>query len=289
MTQPLIITLGATLVIALIATSAHKRLPPQVAARWLALTLAAVLAAALPTVVMLGLAFLAHAPLVGSGFLWCAQAVGIHGTVPAWLGLPAIAMTILGVHRVMRLLLEHRSVRVNKGTALHVAHSNKPFAVTLPGKAGQIVVSTALLARLNAAERRVVIAHERAHARHRHDRYLLIAAVAAAAVPPLRAVASRLTFSIERWADEDAASECGDRAFVARTLGRVAVQSSPIGVAAFAGLGVPARMHALFAPPVPPPGHTRMVAIWSAAVGIGACSVYQLRHVERLVAVLCPH
>jgi Zn-dependent protease with chaperone function len=142
---------------------------------------------------------------------------------------------------------------------------------------------------LDPDERRVVIAHEQAHARHRHDRYLLTAELAAAALPPLRAITRRVNYSIERWADEAAARACGDRELVAVTLGKVALHSSPATVAGFNGLGVAARMRALMAPPIEAPPRSRLAAMWSSLAVTAAFSAYQLHHIERLVTALCPH
>jgi Zn-dependent protease with chaperone function len=142
---------------------------------------------------------------------------------------------------------------------------------------------------LDPDEQRVVIAHERAHARHRHDRYLLTAELAAAALPPLRAITRRVNFSIERWADEVAARACGDRELVAVTLGKVALHTNPATVAGFNGLGVAARMGALLAPPIQTPRRAHLAAMWSSLAVTAAFSLYQLHHIEQLVTALCPH
>lgn len=138
-------------------------------------------------------------------------------------------------------------------------------------------------------EQRIVVAHERAHARYRHDRYLLTAELAAAVLPPLRALARRVSYSIERWADEAAAATCGDRRLVAVTLGKVALQTNPPTVAGFSGLGVASRMGALLDPPIPNPHRGQLRALWASLVVIGGFSVYQLHHLERLLTALCPH
>jgi hypothetical protein len=282
---PLLVSIA----VAGVATSAHRRLPPRLAARFVAIALVIVVIAALPTLFVVALAFLAHVPVIGVGFQWCAKVIGLHQAVPAWLGIPALILTATGAVRVVKLLRQHRRLRVDHATAVHVAHSHKPYAVTLPGRAGQIVISTALVELLDPDERDVVIAHEQAHARYRHDRYLLTAELAAAALPPLRALARRVNFSIERWADEAAARVCGDRELVAVTLGKVALHASPATVAGFAGLGVAARMGALLEPPVPTPRRPHLVALWTSLAITAAFSAYQLHHIERIVAALCPH
>ena len=278
-----------SLVIVAVATSAHRRLPPRLATRFVTIALVLVVVGALPTALVVAVAFLAHAPVIGVGFQWCAQAVGLHASVPAWLGLPIVASIVIGTVRSIRLLRQHRALRLHDEHPIHIAHSHTPYAVTLPGRAGQIVMSTAMVTLLEDNEQRIVIAHEKAHARYRHDRYLLTAELAAAALPPLRALARRVTYSIERWADEAAAAACGDRQLVAVTLGKVALQANPPTVAGFSGLGVASRMEALLAPPVPAPRRAQVLGLWSSVVVAAAFSIYQLHHLERLLTALCPH
>lgn len=281
--------LMVTLVIAAIATSAHRRLPPRLATRFVTMALVLVVLAALPTALMTAVAFLTHAPVIGLGFDWCAQAVGFHHTVPAWIGLPTVGLIGIGTVRTVRLIRQHRALRLDHPHGIHIAHSHKPYAVTLPGRAGQIVISTAMVDLLDADEQRVVVAHERAHARYRHDRYLLAAELAAAALPPLRALARRVNYSIERWADEAAAAVCGDRQLVAVTLGKVALQTHPATVAGFSGLGVASRMGALLEPPIPKPQRFQLLALWASLLATAGFSTYQLHHLAGLLKALCPH
>jgi len=282
---PLLVTLA----VAAIATSAHRRLPPRLATRFVSMSLVLVVLAAVPTALVVAIAFLAHAPVIGVGFEWCAQAMGLHGSVPVWLGLPVVALIAVGAVRSSRLLRQHRTFRLDESRPIHVAHSHKPYAVTLPGRAGQIVISTAMVDLLDDDEQRIVLAHEQAHARFRHDRYLLTAELAAAALPPLRALAKRVNYSIERWADEAAAAACGDRKLVAITLGKVALQTNPPTVAGFSGLGVASRMGALLEPPIPNPRRGQLLALWSSLAVTAGFSLYQLHHLERLLTALCPH
>ena len=130
---------------------------------------------------------------------------------------------------------------------VEITDHDQTFAFTLPGRGGQVVLSTGLIDMLDEAEQQVVLAHERAHAHHRHDRYLLTAQLAAAVMPLLRPLAGRLQFSLERWADETAVARCGDRGFVARTLGKVALRRiTPAGAAFERGIvpgsGTPAPL-----------------------------------------------
>jgi len=289
MAGSLVLPLLGTLAVAAIATSAHRRLPPRLATRLVTIALVLVALAALPTALVVAVAFLAHVPVIGTGFEWCAQAMGLHGSVPAWLGIPVVALIAIGAFRTFNLLRQHRELRLDESRPIHFARSHKPYAVTLPGRAGQIVISTAMVDLLDEDEQRIVIAHEQAHARYRHDRYLLTAELAAAALPPLRALARRVNYSIERWADEAAAAACGDRRLVAITLGKVALQTNPPAVAGFSGLGVASRMGALLEPPIPNPHRSLVLALWSSIVVTAGLSVYQLHHLERLLTALCPH
>ena len=282
---PLLVTLG----VAGVATSAHRYLPPKLAARFVTVALVLVVIAALPTALVVAIVFLAHAPGVGEGFQWCAEALGLHSSVPAWIGIPVLVLLATGVVRTVRLVRQHRALRSDEAQPIHIAHSHKPYAVTLPGRAGQIVISTAMVELLDEDEHRIVVAHEEAHARYRHDRYLLTAELAAAVLPPLRGLARRVNYSLERWADEAAAAVCGDRKLVAVTLGKVALQTHPPTVAGFAGLGVASRMGALMAPPIPKPHRSQLVVLWSSLAITAGFSIYQLHHLERMLIALCPH
>ena len=164
-----------TLVLAAIATSAHRRLPPRLATRFVTIALVLVVLAAVPTALVVAITFLAHAPVIGFGFKWCAQAIGLHGSVSPWVGVPIVVLIGSGTVRTFRLLRQHRELRLDEAHPIHIAHSHKPYAVTLPGRAGQIVISTAMVDLLDEDEKRIVVAHEQAHARYRRDRYLLTA------------------------------------------------------------------------------------------------------------------
>ena len=86
-----------------------------------------------------------------------------------------------------------------------------------------MVVSTAMLRALSAPERRVLLAHESSHLRHRHHLYVAVADIAAAANPMLRPAARAVRTGVERWADEDAAAHVRDRRLAARALARAAL------------------------------------------------------------------
>jgi Zn-dependent protease with chaperone function len=114
--------------------------------------------------------------------------------------------------------------------ATHVAAAARPFAYTLSGRAGGVVVSRGLLALLDRDERDAVLAHERAHLRLHHHRLLwfgqVVSAALGAAVPAAGEAAASLARELEVIADQAAASEMGERRVVARALAKAALASA---------------------------------------------------------------
>jgi Zn-dependent protease with chaperone function len=96
-------------------------------------------------------------------------------------------------------------------------------AYALPGAPGRIVVSGRLLAALDDRGQAALLAHEQAHLAGRHHLFTTVAHLAAAANPLLLPVARAVDYTVERWADERAATVTGDRRLVAATIGRVAL------------------------------------------------------------------
>lgn len=283
---PLTVAVG----LAMVVTATHRRLPPVVAARAVTTTLAVVAAAAMPTLWIVSIGYVAHLPILGGRLDWCADAFGVHDPIPLWIGLPALVVSIAGAVRARIVFAGYRRLRHNHPGLVEVTDHEEPFAFTLPGRGGRVVVSSGLINMLDEAEQGVVVAHERAHARYRHDRYLLTAQLAAALIPLLRPLAGRLQFSLERWADEAGVAHCGDRGFVARTLGKVALRSvTPAGAMSFAGLGVPARVAALLSPPMAPLRFTSRAVLWGAITITGLLAAFQIHHLALLLSALCSH
>jgi len=75
-------------------------------------------------------------------------------------------------------------------------------------------------------ERDVLLAHERSHAAGSHYLFTSAARLAAAANPLLRPVAAQVCYTVERWADERAATATGNRPLAARAIARAALASS---------------------------------------------------------------
>ena len=285
-----LLPLLAAVTVAVAVTTVHKKMPPKVASRMLTVALAVVAGAAVPTMWLVSFGYLGHLPVFGDGFSWCARMFGIHARIPHWAGLPAVGISSIGLFRTWRVFMLHRRIRHDQPGSVEIAGHEAVFAFTLPGRGGHVVLSSGLVELLDDDEQSVVLAHEHAHARHRHDRYLLIGQLAAANIPFLRPLSSRLQFSLERWADEEAVAAChGDRPFVAYTLGKVALRTvTPVGALSFGGLGVTARVAALLAPAPTRPSAARLLGMWGAIAMTAVLAGFQVHHLARLVTAMCP-
>ena len=102
-------------------------------------------------------------------------------------------------------------------------------AYTVPGKPGRIVVSAGMLEALDEPGRLALLAHEHAHLAGRHYLYTTASRLAAAANPLLRPLAGAVDYTVERWADEDAAHSVGDRHQVAAAIARAAIAAKRTG------------------------------------------------------------
>src|SRR5262245_6358085 len=147
-----------------------------------------------------------------------------------------VRLVAVEVHR-RRLLAAVRPVLSGSDGELVVIPDARPVAFAAPGRPGRIVVTDSMLVALTAAQRRVVLAHERAHLNGRHSTALTMARLAAAANPILIPVQRAVGYLCERDADEQAARVVGDRATVAEALTAAALLTRS---AARAVLPVPA-------------------------------------------------
>lgn len=275
----------------LLSAACHRRLRPRAGAWLLAITLAAVVVAVVPAIVVLVVSYTTHLPWFGGVLAWCREAFGVHENVPTWLGVPAVLMLALGLFRLERVWRSWRRFHRPISSGMHVVTTDDLFAYTMPGAGGQIVVSSALIDRLDAGELAVVLAHERVHARHRHDRFVLLGAAAVALVPPLSPVRRRLRFALERWADETVVAELDvERRQVARTLASVALSAASVPAAAvgIVGLGVPGRVAALLEPPVSSRPVWWMGLAFAGVTAVVMASAIQVHHLWPLLASLCP-
>jgi Zn-dependent protease with chaperone function len=179
--------------------------------------------------------------------------------VPDAPSVAAIGLLLIVVVRLVVLVVRQRDVMAavrpvlaQPGGELVVIPDHRPLAFAAPGRPGwpgRIVVTDAMLAALTAPQRRVVLAHERAHLSARHSVALVMARTAAAANPILTPVQRATAFLCERDADERAASAVGDRALVAEALAAAALVSrgaaSPDPLPAFHRQSVVDRVAAL--------------------------------------------
>lgn len=112
-----------------------------------------------------------------------------------------------------------------------------PVAYCVPARNRPIVVSSGALDQLADGELQAVLAHERAHLRHRHHVLLTVVDALASALawlPTFRAARRHLPLLLEMAADETAAHRCGRRT-VAMALRKLAISPSPAGGLAAGG------------------------------------------------------
>ena len=217
------------------ARTVASRLPPQIAT-WL-LTGAAVALAALSTAILglLACTAILRIPLVATLGHMSVQVIRHNdpASLSAAVGgaaLLAVAVAAAGRaawRRVRALVSAARHARCLPGSSqVVVVPDGSPDAYAVPGWPGRIVVTAGMLDALNPDERRVLLAHERAHAQSHHYLFTALTHLAAAANPLLRPVAAAVTYTVERWADETAARDCGDRRLAARAIGKAALASA---------------------------------------------------------------
>ncbi len=244
------ISVGASAAVVLATLLTLPRLHPRIGAVALVLSAVSVAVASVWTISVPAFAFLIHS--TSGGFAdWCRSLIG-QNEVPTWLGLPS---SVLLVTILARVAVRWRSLRraartLPGGDRITVVDQIEPFAMTTPGRSGRVIVSTGLMNALTPLERCAVIAHEEAHLDRRHDRYLLLADLASTAIPIVSPLNRLMCRSLERWADEVAADEVGNRGIVARAL-EIAARSTvglPALGSAMGHAEVLARLEALDGP-----------------------------------------
>jgi Zn-dependent protease with chaperone function len=241
---PLLLELLLPLIIPLLASAAARplahRLEPR-QATWLLCAAAVVLAGCAAAALALAAGFAAaRLPVLAALGDYSLAPFSTHNPVPVAGGIGA-ALALAGAaaataarsrHRVRALLLSYRrAARLNARDGIVVLPGPDLEAYALPGWPGRIVVSGGLLDLLEPRRRAALIAHERAHLAGRHHLFTITAWMAAAACPLLIPVARAVEFTVERWADEEAAAATGDRRLVAETIGQVAVMTAARGAA----------------------------------------------------------
>lgn len=287
----LAITAAASAAFGVAAPRLSRATPPAVAT-WL-MSSGAVLSAAATTtaLALVGFRVLAQTgPLTEQGH-W-SDAVLAHydpvSTPVAVAALVALAVVLAaGIRAVLvrtaATVSAYRLARDVGGGELAVVDAAHQSALAVPGRPGRILISSGLLRRLDAGQRRAVLAHERAHLRHHHHLHQSATAVAVALNPLLRPLRPAVQLSCERWADE-AAARTTARGTVATALLHAATRVRsplPAGVLAASGADLVARVAALDRP-APRLRVGRTVALTGVlAVALGAVG-YGMHDTEHL-------
>lgn len=231
-----------------------RRLRPDTAARLITALALLSVGAAVWTLLLIVIADIAQLHGVAERLEWCANVVTSHRGSFTPIGLGALGAMIAASISMVRVRNRQRRQRAPGDVGeFAVLASDRPVAYALPGRPGQVIISTGMLRSLDAEERRVLIAHERSHLHRRHHRYVRLTELAVAAMPILTPINGRLRLAIERWADEDAAVEIGDRAVVACAIAHAALASQPPPrfALAIADAGVVERVESMLAGPAP--------------------------------------
>ena len=200
-------------------------------------------------------------------------------------GAALLAAVAFAVRRARALADAFRHARLLAGPdRIVVTEDDAADAYVVPGRPGRIVVSAGMFDALDEPGRAALLAHEHAHLTGRHYLFTSAARLAAAANPLLRPLAGAVDYTVERWADERAAAEVGDRRLVAETIAHAALATKasrprrglPAALGALGALGavfgrsgdpaladagpVPRRVAALLAPP---PGRGALIVLVS--------------------------
>ncbi|MFI6295608.1 M56 family metallopeptidase [Nonomuraea sp. NPDC050790] len=122
-----------------------------------------------------------------------------------------------------------RGVARDRGEGVYVLPGAEPVAYCVPGWRSRVVLSRGALELLDPAELRAVLAHERAHARGRHDLFLMPFQGLAAAfpwLPVVKAARRAVPVLLEMLADDRARQVSGDRT-LARAIVLMAAPKGP--------------------------------------------------------------
>ncbi len=186
--------------------------------------------------------------------------------VPLPTGLGSVVLLLVAlaslVGATLRLGRGVRQVRVLNATIserrcgdLAVIDAAVPEAVTVPGwpgSTGSIVVTSGMLKVLEPSEQAVLLAHERCHLRSQHWLFRAATRLGAALLPAAKPLVACCDHTLERWADESAAVDVGNRGLVARSIAKAALAGADYrrtGVSlAFAEGAVGKRVEALLEP-----------------------------------------
>ncbi len=201
------------------------------------------------------------------------------GVSPIWLGLLSLSLLSHVGRIALRTTTTSRASRRRHRDGLAVISrpsasrgfvlvpSCEPFAYCLPGRGGQIVVSTATTSLLSTEELAAVLAHERAHLRGRHHHLVTFTRILAKALPvsPIRSLADEVDHLVELAAD-DLACRGSERGDLLSALVRLSMASPPGPALAASGGATVARALRLAAPGSESPRVRGAVTLLVAAV-----------------------
>jgi Zn-dependent protease with chaperone function len=233
-----VVPLLLPVIAALAARPVAGRLAPAVAT-WLltvcAVVLAAASGAALGVLVLAGTLRIPQVAALGHMSLRALHDGDPAGSVPVAMVAGLLFATALGAAlraawlRARALVAAGHAAACLPAGQLAVVDDETADAFAIPGltgRRGRVVVSTGMLAALDHAQRRALLAHEHAHLAGRHHLFLAAAHLAAAANPLLRPAERAVAYTVERWADERAAEVTGDRKMTALAVGKAALAKS---------------------------------------------------------------
>jgi Zn-dependent protease with chaperone function len=292
--------------LAILVVMFQAHLTPSIAARLAAASTISIALVGYFGAVLVAAQFWAHLPLTANWaenwMHWCEAMNDSHMQVSAWSGVVASVIVVVGVARCIRYLVARRSARARQISlsrmvtgCVAIADDPSVFAYSIPGRKRLTIVSSGLLAALNAREQSVVLAHEEGHYRYRHDRYLHVAKIAALLFAPAALLRQGLEYALERWADEHAGTVVGDREFVAVTVARTSLIAShatmPVGVMGFSSVGpfgTTQRVKALLRPPVSSLvlGPMQVCAL-GIATAVAIALATQIHHFDGVIRTLC--
>jgi hypothetical protein len=268
-----------------------RRLPPHLAT-WL-LSVGAVIAAAASStsIALYAFVLVAQNPVLVARGHWSDEFLRGHTRYATPIGALACLLVLLLAASFLRAAARrtaafrdaHRFAAGFPSGELAVIDSPERHAFAVPGRPGRILATSGILRALDAAERRALLAHERAHLVHRHHLHQTAVHLAVAVNPLLRQLSAAVALSCERWADEDAA-QTSRRGTVAAALTHAAVPhlaTRRSAVLAAAGADVLARLAALAAPP-PRARSGRLAALTGLLLVIAAAVAIALHDIEHL-------
>jgi Zn-dependent protease with chaperone function len=268
------------------------RLPPSVGTWVLGIGGLFTAAGSVASLALLGFTLVGQSPLLAAQGRWSdatlrhADPVAVPVAVLALMVLAVLAVRVAlaGTRRLLALRAAFGLAASLPGGELAVLDHPDRQAFAIPGRPGRIVVSSGLLRSLDAAERRAVLAHERAHLEHRHHLHHTFAHLAAAANPLLYRLPSAMALSTERWADEAATARC-QRGTVADALLHTALGArlitAPAVVLAAGTTEVAIRVRALRAP-APRLAVWRLALLLALLVATAAAVLEAAHDTERL-------